>query len=95
MAVPVLPIAPEKYTKQYLDELTRVLRLFFTEQDIPTVFRAARLQVLNNEGNVIVDAEFDTATSKTQIILSNLPTSASGLAVGTVYNDSGTLKVAT
>ena len=95
MAVPVLPIAPEKYTKQYLDELTRVLRLFFTEQDIPTVFRAARLQVLNNEGNVIVDAEFDTATSKTHIILSNLPTSASGLAVGTVYNASGTLKVAT
>jgi len=27
--------------------------------------------------------------------LSNLPTSASGLAVGTIYNDSGTLKVAT
>ena len=95
MAIPALPIAPEKYNKQYLDELTRVLRLFFTEQDIPTVFRAARLQVLNNEGNVIVDAEFDTTTSKTHIILNNLPTSASGLAVGTVYNDSGTLKVAT
>jgi len=44
---------------------------------------------------VIVDTEFDTATSKTHIILSNLPTSASGLAVGTIYNDSGTLKVAT
>jgi hypothetical protein len=31
----------------------------------------------------------------TTLVLTNLPTSASGLEVGSVYNDSGTLKVVT
>jgi len=95
MAIPILPTPPMQYERRYLDELNRVLRLFFTQNDTPSVFKTARLQVLDNAGNVIIDSEFDTATSKTHIILSSLPTSASGLAVGTVYNDSGTLKVAT
>jgi hypothetical protein len=95
MAIPILPTPPMQYERRYLDELNRVLRLFFTRYDTPEVFQTARLQILDNDGGVIIDTEFDTATSKTHIILSNLPTSASGLAVGTVYNDSGTLKVAT
>ena len=95
MAIPILPTPPMQYERRYLDELNRVLRLFFTLYDTPEIFQTARLQILDNNGGVIVDTEFDTATSKTHIILSNLPTSASGLAVGTVYNDSGTLKVAT
>ena len=95
MAVPILPTPPMQYERRYLDELNRVLRLFFSQYDTPEIFQTARLQILDNSGGVVVDTEFDTATSKTHIILSNLPTSASGLAVGTVYNDSGTLKVAT
>ena len=95
MAIPILPTPPMQYERRYLDELNRVLRLCFTPYDTPEIFQTARLQILDNDGGVIVDTEFDTATSKTHIILSNLPTSASGLAVGTVYNDSGTLKVAT
>ena len=95
MATPILPTPPMQYERRYLDELNRVLRLFFSQYDTPEIFQTARLQILDNSGGVVVDTEFDTATSKTHIILSNLPTSASGLAVGTVYNDSGTLKVAT
>ena len=95
MAVPILPTPPMQYERRYLDELNRVLRLFFSQYDTPEIFQTARLQILDNSGGVVVDTEFDTATSKTHIILSNLPTSASGLAVGTIYNDSGTLKVAT
>ena len=95
MATPILPTPPMQYERRYLDELNRVLRLFFSQYDTPEIFQTARLQILDNSGGVVVDTEFDTATAKTHIILSNLPTSASGLAVGTVYNDSGTLKVAT
>ena len=95
MATPILPTPPMQYERRYLDELNRVLRLFFSQYDTPEIFQTARLQILDNSGGVVVDTEFDTATSKTHIILSNLPTSASGLAVGTIYNDSGTLKVAT
>ena len=95
MAIPILPTPPMQYERRYLDELNRVLRLFFSQYDTPEIFQTARLQILDNSGGVVVDTEFDTATSKTHIILSSLPTSASGLAVGTIYNDSGTLKVAT
>ena len=95
MATPILPTPPMQYERRYLDELNRVLRLFFSQYDTPEILQTARLQILDNSGGVVLDTEFDTATSKTHIILSSLPTSASGLAVGTIYNDSGTLKVAT
>ena len=95
MAIPILPTPPVAYERRYLDELNRVLRLFFSQYETPEIFQTARLQILDNGCGVVVDAEFNTSGLKTHIILSSLPTSASGLAVGTVYNDSGTLKVAT
>jgi len=94
MAVPVLPIAPDSYERRYFDELNRVLRLFFSQNEIPPVFQTARLQVLDQNQNVIIDQAFNETSGELNIVLTNLPTSASGLATGTVYNDSGTLKVA-
>ena len=94
MAVPVLPIPPDAYERRYFDELNRVLRLFFSQNEIPLVFQTARLQVLDQNQNVIIDQAFNETSGELNIILTNLPTSASGLATGTVYNDSGTLKVA-
>jgi hypothetical protein len=94
MAVPVLPIPPDSYERRYFDELNRVLRLFFSQNEIPLVFQTARLQVLDQNQNVIIDQAFNETSGELNIVLTNLPTSASGLATGTVYNDSGTLKVA-
>lgn len=94
MAVPVLPIPPDAYERRYFDELNRVLRLFFSQNEIPPVFQTARLQVLDQNQNVIIDQAFNETSGELNIVLTNLPTSASGLATGTVYNDSGTLKVA-
>ena len=94
MAVPVLPIPPDSYERRYFDELNRVLRLFFSQNEIPPVFQTARLQVLDQNQNVIIDQAFNETSGELNIVLTNLPISASGLATGTVYNDSGTLKVA-
>ena len=94
MAIPVLPIPPDQYNKVHFNELNRVLRLFFTSVDNPQVLRTARIQVLDSEGDAIIDAQMDASSGKTHIILTDLPTSASGLTTGTIYNDSGTLKVA-
>ena len=119
MTVPVLPIPPNAYERRYFDELNRVLRLFFSQNETPLVFQTARLQVLDSNQNVIIDqyldetsgnteVEFvatdpgdlnvvfkvDSGSGQTKIKLENLPTSASGLDTGTIYNDSGTLKVA-
>lgn len=120
MAIPALPAPPDKYERRYFDELNRVLRLFFVQNDIPPVLRTARLQVLDLEQNVIIDQYLDETTGdseiefvgansgdlnvlfkvasggsgQTKIKLENLPTSATGLDPGTIYNDLGTLKVA-
>ena len=94
MAVPVLPIPPDSYERRYFDELNRVLRLFFSENEVPIIFKTARLQVLDQNQNVIIDQAFNETSGELNIVLTNLPTSAAGLATGTVYNDSGTLKVA-
>lgn len=94
MAVPVLPIPPDSYERRYFDELNRILRLFFSQNETPILFQTARLQVLDQNQNVIIDQAFNETSGELNIILTNLPTSATGLAAGTVYNDSGTLKVA-
>jgi len=94
MTTPVLPIPPNSYERRYFDELNRVLRLFFSQNEIPTIFQTARLQVLDANQNVIIDQAFNETSGELNIVLTNLPTSAAGLATGTVYNDSGTLKVA-
>lgn len=94
MAVPVLPIPPDSYERRYFDELNRILRLFFSQNEVPVVLKTARLQVLDANQNVIIDQLFNETSGELNIVLTNLPTSATGLATGTVYNDSGTLKVA-
>lgn len=94
MAVPVLPIPPDSYERRYFDELNRILRLFFSQNEAPLIFQTARLQVLDQNQNVIIDQAFNETSGELNIVLTNLPTSATGLATGTVYNDSGTLKVA-
>jgi hypothetical protein len=94
MAVPVLPIPPDSYERRYFDELNRILRLFFSQNETPILFQTARLQVLDQNQNVIIDQAFNETSGELNIVLTNLPTSATGLATGTVYNDSGTLKVA-
>ena len=94
MAVPVLPIPPDSYERRYFDELNRILRLFFSQNETPLIFQTARLQVLDQNQNVIIDQAFNETSGELNIVLTNLPTSATGLATGTVYNDSGTLKVA-
>jgi hypothetical protein len=94
MAVPVLPIPPDSYERRYFDELNRILRLFFSQNEAPILFQTARLQVLDQNQNVIIDQAFNETSGELNIVLTNLPTSATGLATGTVYNDSGTLKVA-
>jgi len=119
MTTPVLPIPPDSYERRYFDELNRVLRLFFSQNEVPTIFQTARLQVLDANQNAIIDHyldetsgnteveliaedpgdlnvvfKVDSGSGQTKIKLENLPTSASGLDAGTIYNDSGTLKVA-
>jgi hypothetical protein len=54
--------------------------------------RFRRTYIQDGKGNTI--ALFAPDATNNKIILSNIPTSSAGLSAGTIWNDSGTLKIA-
>lgn len=71
LAPPRLPLAPDEYNKEFMQEFIRSVELFMEQERNPGELRG------------------------TKITLTDLPTSASGLETGALYNDSGTVKVVT
>lgn len=86
--------APDDYNKSWFSRLVNTLELQLESLRNPAAVTTSQIQIINNSGSVVLDAKIDTTSGNTHIVVSNLPTSASGLATGTIYNDSGTLKVA-
>ena len=66
----------------------------YRREYISDLARALELLIeqVNSEGEIRGSA---LDSNKSPLVLKDLPTSATGLETGSVYNDSGTLKVAT
>jgi hypothetical protein len=66
----------------------------YRREYISDLARALELLIeqVNSEGELRGSA---LDSNKSPLVLKNLPTSATGLETGSVYNDSGTLKVVT
>ena len=45
MVAPSLPIAPAEYSKEYMDQLTRILRLYFNTLDNPSIITTGGLNL--------------------------------------------------
>lgn len=45
MAAPSLPVAPAEYSKEYMDQLARILRLYFNTLDNPSIITAGGLNL--------------------------------------------------
>ena len=45
MAAPSLPVAPAEYSKEYMDQLTRILRLYFNTLDNPSIITTGGLNL--------------------------------------------------
>jgi hypothetical protein len=45
MVAPSLPVAPPEYDKEYMDQLTRILRLYFNTLDNPSTIKGAGLNL--------------------------------------------------
>ena len=91
---PVLPLPPMEYDASYFNNLIRLINYFIQQQDNPGNIRCTKLEV--SDGTTDVAVSIDTlanTTGITEIFLQNLPTSATGLSSGQVWNDSNTLKV--
>ena len=45
MVAPSLPVAPAEYSKEYMDQLARILRLYFNTLDNPSIITAGGLNL--------------------------------------------------
>jgi len=45
MVAPSLPVAPAEYSKEYMDQLTRILRLYFNTLDNPSIITTGGLNL--------------------------------------------------
>jgi hypothetical protein len=91
---PVLSLPPLEYEPQYFNNMIRLLNYFIEQQDNPGEIRGSKLEL--SSGEQASKAVIDTLSNDSGIlkaVLRNLPTSATGLETGQVWNDAGTLKI--
>jgi hypothetical protein len=98
---PVLPLPPLEYDVQYFNSLVRLLNYYIVKQANPGHIQGIDLTLtLTGAGAIqdvmsveyIIDAA-NPLVNKTIVNIADLPTSATGLSAGDVWNDSGTLKI--
>lgn len=91
---PVLPLPPLEYDVQYMNNLVRLVNYFIEQQDNPGNMRGSRLALSDGDQDAAI--VMDTMANDNdiaKIVFRELPTSATGLEQGQVWNDSGTLKI--
>ena len=97
----VLPLPPLEYDVQYMNSLIRLLNYYIQQQANPGHLRGTDLVItLTGAGAVqpvtSIEHIIDPASAlvnKTIVNIADLPTSATGLSSGDVWNSAGTLKI--
>lgn len=86
---PALPLAPVEYSRQYIDQVHSILRLYFTQLDNPGPCAASTLRP--NTSTVISAQNYSEIDQATGLSVVSLPTqvelAAGKLRVGDVYYD--------
>lgn len=90
---PVLPLPPLEYDVQYMNTLIRLLNYYIQQQDNPGQIRGSGLYLSDGDPDIDVIIETRTAGDITKVVLLELPTSATGLVSGQVWNSIGTLRI--
>lgn len=78
------PLPPSEYNQQYMMRLVRQLQIFINQ--------------LSAQGPITAGSDLTLSDMQhpiSALTLLNLPTSPTGLPSGSVWNDSGTLKIVT
>lgn len=58
---PALPLAPEAYSREYADQLVRVLNLYFKQLDSSSGIVVDNLSISVREGSVTIPTQVDLA----------------------------------
>jgi len=100
-AAAVLPLPPLDYDVQYMNNLIRILNFWIQQQQNPGDINAVSVSLSPNTrvaakalAPYIVLNSDTNPTKYTTAIFKNLPTSATGLASGQLWNSSGTIHIA-
>lgn len=89
----VLPLPPLEYDTQYFNNLIRILNFFIQQVNNPGLIRGDSLTIEDRDRDTQFILQPNEERETLIWIMKNLPTSATGLASGQVWNDSGTLKI--
>lgn len=92
-AFAVLPLPPLEYDIQYQNQIVRVLNFMMKQIQNPGPVETDALTVSDRDRDTQFIINPQELTETLTIIAKNLPTSATGLAKGQVWNDAGTLKI--
>ena len=90
---PVLPLPPLEYDNQYMNSLIRLLNYYIIQQGNPGDIRGSVLAL--SSGTVAPDVIIDTIASNsvTKFVVLDLPTSATGLVSGQIWNNANVLNI--
>lgn len=91
----VLPLPPLEYDIQYQNQIVRVLNFMMQQLNNPGPLSSNELTISDRDRDTQFIVNPQELTETLTMIAKNLPTSATGLAVGQIWNDAGTLKIVT
>lgn len=89
----VLPLPPLEYDVQYQNQIVRVLNFMMQQLKNPGPLESDQLNVSDRDRDTQFIVNPQELTETLTMIAKNLPTSATGLAVGQIWNDAGTLRI--
>ena len=88
---PVLPLPPLEYDVQYMNQLIRVINYYMEQQNNPGDARFSSVTIADADPDVnIYMSAVGNGSDLTTVIFAELPTSATGLASGQLWRDTGT-----
>ena len=83
----VLALPPLDYDYQYFNNLVRVLNFWIQNQQNPGDMRGTGITITDREGKVAFSVNSAAKVDQNVFIMSELPTSATGLAKGQIWVD--------
>lgn len=92
-AFAVLPLPPLEYDVQYQNQIVRVLNFMMQQINNPGPLNSNELTISDRDRDTQFIVNPQELTETLTMIAKKLPTSATGLAVGQIWNDSGTLRI--
>lgn len=90
---PVLPLPPLEYDVQYMNNLIRLLNFFIKQVDNPGVVIGSGMSLADGDEDTDFLIDLNSAADLTKVVIHHLPTSATGLDSGQIWDDGGTLKI--